>query len=139
MSETKTCANPKCTCESCTCGDCKCGAGLGALEGRVMEIFWEEPGCELTGRHVADVLPDYAYTTIATVLDRLAHKGFVRRRKEGRAIKFAATSSRAAHTVVAMHEALGTTRDSEDALVRFAKSLSPSEAEIVRRTLAVDR
>jgi predicted transcriptional regulator len=136
MTMTTKCTNPKCNCDSCTCGDdCKCGAGLGELERRVMEILWEDPGRALSGRDVADMLPAYAYTTVATVLDRLAHKGFAHREMDGRAIQFAAARSRAAHTAVVMHDALGSTRDPDDALVRFAETLSSSEAEVVRRTL----
>ena len=36
-----------------------------------MEIMWESPARSLTGRDVANRLPRYAYTTVATVLDRI--------------------------------------------------------------------
>lgn len=117
------CTNPKCSCDPCTCGDCKCGAGLGELERRVMEILWQDPGHSRTGREVANLLPAYAYTTVATVLDRLVRKGFVRRSTDRRAIEFAAIRSRAAHTAVVMHDALETDRESEEALVRFAETV----------------
>ena len=70
------CPNPKCTCVDCRCGPtCKCGVlRLGTLERRVMDVLWEEPGRERTGREVADAFPDHAYTTISTVLDRLVTK-----------------------------------------------------------------
>jgi hypothetical protein len=63
-----------------------------------MTILWEQGDSELSGRQVADVLPGHAYTTVATVLDRLVHKGLVRRRMDGRAIRFAAIGSQGAHT-----------------------------------------
>jgi len=110
-------------------------ARLGELERRVMDLLWEEPGHELTGRDVADALPGYAYTTVATVLDRLVHKGFVSRRMEGRSIRFSTTGTRAAHTADLMHETLAVARDPEPALVRFAETLSRSEAEVLRRAL----
>jgi predicted transcriptional regulator len=100
-----------------------------------MEILWQDPGHSRTGREVANLLPAYAYTTVATVLDRLVRKGFVRRSTDRRAIEFAAIRSRAAHTAVVMHDALETDRESEEALVRFAEKLSDSEAEVLRRTL----
>jgi len=89
----------------------------------------------MTGRDVADVLPGYAYTTVATVLDRLAQKGLVRRRMDGRTIRFAATGTGATHTAVQMHEALAATSDPDAALVRFAATVSQSEAAVLRRAL----
>lgn len=136
MSTTTTCDNPKCTCHPCTCAESACGVSrLGDLERRVMDVLWEEPGRELTGRNVADALPEYAYTTVATVLDRLNHKGLVGRRRDGRAIRFVALGTRADHTAELMHEALVTTRDPESTLVRFVKSVSSAEAEVLRRAL----
>src|SRR5580698_5482791 len=116
MAATMTCENPKCSCDSCTCADCQCGAArLGELE-----------------RQVADALPDCAYTTVATVLDRLARKGLIRRRMEGRTIRFMATGSGATHTAVLMHKALEEASDPDAALVRFAETISASEAAALR-------
>jgi predicted transcriptional regulator len=110
-------------------------ARLGDLERRVMEILWEEPDSELSVRDVAGVLSDYAYTTVATVLDRLVHKGLVRRRMDGRMIRFTSIGTPGAHTAVLMHEALAVDRDADAALVQFAETLSPSEAAVLRRAL----
>ena len=83
------CDNPMCSCDPCGCVSCACGATrLGDLERRVMDTLWEQPTREMTGRDVADTLPESAYTTVATVLDRLVHKGLVRRRMERGAIQF---------------------------------------------------
>jgi predicted transcriptional regulator len=141
LSAMTTCDNPMCSCEPCGCDTCTCGvARLGELERRVMDIMWQEPDRELTGRDVADVLSGYAYTTVATVLDRLVHKGLVRRRMDGRAIQFAANGTRGAHTAVLMHEALAAGRDPDAALTSFAETLSHSEASVLRRALnALDR
>jgi len=136
MTATMTCSNPRCTCASCSCATCKCGvAKRGELERRVVDVLWDEPGGELSGRQVADMFPGYAYTTVATILDRLVRKGLVRRRMDGRTIRFAATGTRATHTAVLMHEALEATTDPGAALVRFAETVSPSEAEVLRRAL----
>jgi predicted transcriptional regulator len=136
MTMAATCENPKCTCDPCTCADCKCGvARLGELERRAIDVLWEAPDRELSGRDVADVLPEYAYTTIATVLDRLVHKGLVSRRKDGRTIYFSTIDGRAVHTAQLMHDALVEAREPEAALVRFAETISPSEAEVLRRAL----
>jgi predicted transcriptional regulator len=100
-----------------------------------METLWKEPNQELTGRDVADVYPESAYTTVATVLDRLVRKGLVRRRTDHGTIRFAAIGTQGAYTAVLMHEALSAGHDTESALVRFTETLSPSEAAILRKTL----
>ncbi len=100
-----------------------------------MEILWEAGDSEVTGRQVADELPEYAYTTVATVLDRLTHKGMVTRRMDGRTIRFSAIGSKGAHTAVLMHSALARDSDPDAALVRFVENLSDDEAAVLRRAL----
>ena len=130
------CDNPMCVCEPCTCDHCRCGAArLGNLERRVMGILWETLDNEMSVREVAESLPDYAYTTVATVLDRLVHKGLVQRRMDARTIRFTTIGTQEAHTAVVMHEALAMDPDADAALVRFAETLSSSEADVLRRAL----
>jgi predicted transcriptional regulator len=129
MGTAKTCDNPMCSCDPCTCAECACGVvTLGDLERRVLGIVWDLPDPEPTGRQVADALPAHAYTTIATVLDRLVRKEVLRRRREGRAIRFSPIGVRGAHTAVLMRQALAADADPNTALVCFAETLSPSEA-----------
>ena len=131
-----TCDNPLCSCVPCGCATCSCGAArLGELERRVMNVLWEQDDHELTGREVADVISENAYTTVATVLDRLVHKGLVRRRMDGRLIRFAAVGTQGAHTAVLMHKALAADQDPDSALSRFAETLSPEEAAVLRQSL----
>lgn len=61
---------------------------LGALESEVMDLLWVE-GHPLTVREVLDLLNDgrstpLAYTTVLTVLSRLADKGALTRTSQGR-------------------------------------------------------
>lgn len=136
MSAASGCANPMCSCDSCGCDDCQCGvARLGELERRVMEILWESKDRELSVREVAGELPDYAYTTVATVLDRLVNKRILTRRMDGRAIRFAVVGSEGAHTAVLMRKALGEDSDPDAALSCFVEGLSDSEAAALRRAL----
>jgi predicted transcriptional regulator len=100
-----------------------------------MDAVWGEGDREVTARNVADLFPEHAYTTVATVLDRLVHKGLVRRRKDGRTVRFAAVGTGGAHTAVLMHQALASGSDADAALVRFAETLSPAEAEVLLRAL----
>ena len=139
MSAVVACSNPMCSCEPCSCRTCTCNvAKLGELERRVMEVLWESGDSEVTGRRVADELPEYAYTTVATVLDRLTYKGIVTRRMDGRKIRFAAVGSKGAHTAVLMHHALAGDSDPNTALVRFADNLSDDEAIVLRRALSTN-
>src|SRR6266567_1790460 len=59
---------------------------LGELERAIMEVLWEAPD-PMTVRQVGTCLTDrdLAHTTVMTVLDRLAKKGFARRQRAGRA------------------------------------------------------
>ena len=61
---------------------------LGELERKVMDVLWDFAEPALTGREVADQLPDRAYTTVLTILDRLRRKGMVHRTTVGRAHRF---------------------------------------------------
>ena len=62
--------------------------GLGDLERKVMDVLWDSMGTPLTGREVADQLPDRAYTTVLTILDRLRRKGLVHRTTRGKGASF---------------------------------------------------
>ena len=133
MSANTKCDNPMCSCDPCSCGaQCACGAvTLGDLERRVLGIVWDLPGPEPTAREVADALPANAYTTVATVLDRLVNKGLLNRRRDGRSIRFAPIGPRGAYTAVVMHQALATDSDPAAALVCFANRLSSSEVALL--------
>lgn len=111
-------------------------ARLGQLERRVMDVLWGAMGSPLTVREVAEELPDHAYTTVLTVLDRLRRKQLVRRSEDGRAHRYEAVASHGAYTAELMHEALGTAPDREAVLVRFAETVSPAEASLLRAALA---
>ncbi len=100
-----------------------------------MEVLWAAFGTELTGREVADALPRYAYTTVATVLNRMSRKGLVRRRMEGRTTHFAAIDTQADLAAAAMREALDASDDREAALARFAQTVTPAEAATLRHVL----
>ncbi len=133
---TSACVNPKCTCDPCTCTDCHCGvARLGDLERRVIEMLWLDEALELTVRDVAIELPDHAYTTVATVLDRLVQKGLVRRRVENRLVRFRATGTSADHAAGAMHDALVLSEDPIAALQGFVALLSKSETNTLHAAL----
>jgi predicted transcriptional regulator len=100
-----------------------------------MDIVWQSEGREVSVREVAGTLPEYAYTTVATVLDRLVHKEMLNRRIVGRTIRFATIGNKGAHTAVQMRMLLAEDGDPEAALEQFAEGLSDAEASILRRSL----
>ena len=109
---------------------------LGELERRVMDVLWDSEKTPLTGREVADQLPDRAYTTVLTILERLRRKNLVERSTDGRTHRFAAADTREAYRAELMIDALGESTSNRSAvLVRFAESVSPAEADVLRRAL----
>ncbi|MCX5069197.1 BlaI/MecI/CopY family transcriptional regulator [Micromonospora lupini] len=113
---------------------------LGDLERAVMDVLWDVvPGTSdgVTVREVADALEgrELAYTTVMTVLDRLAGKGMVQREREGRAWRYRPAASREAHIAQLMLDALDLGGSRDAALVRFARSVTGTEAEVLRAAL----
>lgn len=100
-----------------------------------MDVLWDSEARPLTGREVVDQLPDRAYTTVLTILERLRRKSLVVRSTEGRTHRFAAADSREAYRAELMIDALGEGRDRGAVLARFAESVSPEEADVLRRAL----
>jgi predicted transcriptional regulator len=108
---------------------------LGELERKVMDVLWGSAKTPLAGREVADQLPDRAYTTVLTILDRLRRKGLVTRTTVGRSHRFAASDTRESYMAELIIEAMGDSGDRGAVLVRFAESVSSDEAQVLRRAL----
>jgi predicted transcriptional regulator len=109
---------------------------LGELERAIMDVLWESAD-PLSVREVSSRLTDrdLAHTTVMTVLDRLAKKGFARRERNGRAWHYRAAESREAYVTELMLSALDQTGDRQAALARFARSVSGTEAQALLRAL----
>ncbi len=73
-----------------------------------MDVLWRPETPPRSVREVLDELTgrDLAYTTVLTVLDRLAKKGFVHRILDGRAWQYTAAVSREWIAEAAVREAL---------------------------------
>src|SRR2546429_8479057 len=101
-----------------------------------MDVLWEsaEP---LTVRQVGARLTDrdLAHTTVMTVLDRLAKKGFARRQRDGRARRYCAAEDQETYVTALMMYALDQTGDRTAALTSLARRVSDSEAQVLRRAL----
>ncbi|UWZ33465.1 BlaI/MecI/CopY family transcriptional regulator [Dactylosporangium roseum] len=115
-------------------------AGLGELERDIMAELWDADG-PLTVRQVHERLNrhrDIAYTTVMTVLDRLAKKGVVAQQKADRAYRYTATQTREEMTAALMLDALSATPDGparDAALAHFVGRVGPAGAAALAAAL----
>ena len=114
-------------------------AALGELERVVMDTLWTH-GPQLTVRDVMDRMEgtkELAYTTIMTVLDRLAKKGLAQRTRDGRAWRYTAASSREELAATALRSTLENVQaDRKLAMMHFLDDASPAELDDLRAALA---
>jgi predicted transcriptional regulator len=114
---------------------------LGELERAVMDHLWAA-GEPLTVRQVHEALcteRDLAYTTVMTVLQRLARKNLVSQIRDDRAHQYAPMHGRDELVAGLMVDALAQASDSGDrqaALVHFVERVGVDEADALRRALA---
>lgn len=107
-----------------------------------MEVLWarEDAGSgAATARDVSRALAgdrDLAHTTVMTVLDRLAKKGFLARERDGRAWRYRPVESREGYVTELMLGALEETGDRDAALAHFVRSVSSDEVDVLRQALA---
>ena len=114
---------------------------LGELERAVMDHLWaaREPQ---TVRQVHEALSarrDLAYTTVMTVLQRLARKNLVVQLRDDRAHRYAPVHGRDELVAGLMVDALDQAADSggrQAALVHFVERVGVDEADALRRALA---
>lgn len=103
-----------------------------------MEQLWAAEGA-LTVREVHDRLVstrELAYTTVMTVLDRLAKKHLTERERDGKAWRYKAAAPREEMAADLMRDALDRAGDRREALVRFVDQVSDEEAALLRDALA---
>lgn len=103
-----------------------------------MGILWEAER-PATVRDVMSALTDRdpAYTTVMTVLDRLAKKGMANRERDGRAWRYTAATSREAMTASTLRSTLGPLEapQRKAALMHFLDGASPEEIADLRAAL----
>lgn len=117
-------------------------ASPGDLERAVMEQLWArgaEPGTSVRAVHEALAGErDLAYTTVMTVLDRLAKKGLATRERDGRAWLYRAASSREQLTGDALRQTMDGVepQNRRAAMLHFLGGASAGEIEDLRAALA---
>jgi predicted transcriptional regulator len=112
---------------------------FGDLEAVIMDRLWSN-GRAVTVREVLEDLQReraIAYTTVMTVMDNLHRKGWLRRRRVGRAYAYEPVGTREGYTAQLMRDALATSDNQAAAFVHFLSGLSPEEAEALRAALKV--
>jgi predicted transcriptional regulator len=116
-------------------------ARLGELEQAVMDHLWSTPEPQ-TVRQVHESLSthrDLAYTTVMTVLQRLAKKHLVVQHRDDRAHRYAPTNGRDELVAGLLVDALDQASDTgirQAALVHFVERVGADEADALRRALA---
>lgn len=78
---------------------------------------------------------DLAYTTVMTVLARLAEKGVLHREKVGRGFTYALSVDSAGQAATAMHDVLQSRPDRAAVLRQFLDGLSEADGTLVRQLL----
>ena len=115
--------------------------GLGELERAVMDHLWDAATPQ-TVRQVHEALAarrELAYTTVMTVLQRLARKGLVIQIRADRAHQYTPAHGRDELVAGLMVDALDQAADSGDrraALMHFVGRVGADEADALRRALA---
>jgi predicted transcriptional regulator len=109
---------------------------MGELERAVMTVLWDHPD-GLSAQEIRAALrrPEYAVTTVLTVLTRLTRKGFVARNEDQRPHRYRPTRSREEFLSELMADALGAAPNADDraaVLARFVGSMGADDAEHLR-------
>ena len=116
-------------------------ASLGDLEQAIMDVLWSaDADLGLTVREVLDGLTgrDLAYTTVMTVLQRLARKNLVTQIRDDRAHKYVPTHPREDLVASLMVDALSEAAapgSRHAALVSFVGRVGADEAAALRSAL----
>lgn len=103
---------------------------LGDLEVEVLRRIWAR-GQAVTVRDIlADLEGDrtIAYTTVMTVMNNLARKGWLRRQPDGRAYRYEPQVTSEQYSASLMRQALNASNDRPATLLHFMEELSADEA-----------
>ncbi len=114
---------------------------MGELERAVMEHLWSatpEQWFSVREVHEAMASRGLAYTTVMTVMERLARKDLITREREGRAWRYRARAGRGEMTAELLRETLDdfAEHDRRSALVAFVEESSAEDLAALRQALA---
>jgi predicted transcriptional regulator len=120
-------------------------ARLGDLERTIMDRLWAidpaTPEAAMSVREIHDSIAEereIAYTTVMTVLDRMAKKGLVTRERDGRAWRYLPVSTSEELTAHLLRDSLEhiESSDRRAAMLHFLDAASPEEIDDLKSALA---
>jgi predicted transcriptional regulator len=110
---------------------------FGELEAAIMELLWGADASRLVRDVVSELQPErpLAYTTVMTVMDNLHRKGWLTRRRDGRAWRYSAALTRESYAAQLMNDALESSPDRAGALARFVEQIDADDAKALAQAL----
>lgn len=94
-----------------------------------MDRLWTRAEAATVREVLGELRRELAYTTVMTVMDKLHRKGWLSRRRDGRAYRYRPTSSREEYCARLMRHALDGSGDNAGTLQRFVERMSAAEAD----------
>ena len=108
----------------------------GELESDVMATLWAANAPQTAEQVRSALPPGLAYTTVATILIRLAEKGLLAREAPGRTYLYSAIAADPAHvTALRMQQVLAADSEHSQVLRRFVATLSKRDEAALRSAL----
>jgi predicted transcriptional regulator len=108
---------------------------LGELQSAVLDVLWSDGGWHSPAEVREALGSNRAYTTIMTVLSRMARQGFVDRRLHGNGFQYRATRSRGEFGSERLLSVLSEAGDPGATLARFVAHLDPDELAALRTAI----
>ena len=105
---------------------------MGALEEHAMDYLWAIGSPASPADVHQAIAPELAYTTVTTVLTRLADKGRLERARHGRSFVYSPVRSEAEHRADAMQTTLGHAADRGAVLSSFVDTLDTNDLDMLR-------
>ena len=112
--------------------------GFGDLEAVVVDRLWSREGTT-TVREVFDDLRrerEIAYTTVMSTMDNLHTKGWLARKRQGKAYAYWPTLTREEYSARLMREALDAGKNSGVVLTHLLEQMTDEESASLREALA---
>ncbi|MEC3974430.1 BlaI/MecI/CopY family transcriptional regulator [Amycolatopsis sp. H20-H5] len=109
--------------------------GFGELEAVVMDRMWDRDG-ETTVRQLFEDLRlsrEIAYTTVMSTMDNLHRKGWLARRRQGKAFLYWPSLTREQYSARLMRDALDAGGNASLVLSHFLEQMSDEESAALRR------
>lgn len=111
---------------------------FGDLEAVIMDRIWDREGTT-TVRELFDELVrdrEIAYTTVMSTMDNLHRKGWLERKRRGKAYDYWPVYSREEYTARLMRDALSVGGNSGAVFTHLVEQMTPQESATLRAALA---